>query len=64
MYVFYRGSPSPQNPQSYSSLLSFLENMAGELRAILGISGVFVLFFFALPGPLVSAAGEAARSLF
>ncbi|MCG8446469.1 MAG: NADH-quinone oxidoreductase subunit NuoN [Hyphomicrobiales bacterium] len=38
--------------------------MAGELRAILGISGVFVLFFFALPGPLVSAAGEAARSLF
>ncbi|MEO1016135.1 MAG: NADH-quinone oxidoreductase subunit NuoN [Pseudomonadota bacterium] len=40
------------------------EPMATELRGVLVVSGVFVLLFFAYPGPLVAAAGSAARSLF
>ena len=40
------------------------EPMPFELKLILGIAGVFVLVFFAYPGPLVSAASTAAASLF
>jgi NADH-quinone oxidoreductase subunit N len=36
----------------------------GELRLILGISGLFVLLFVVYPGPLVDAAAAAAKSLF
>jgi NADH-quinone oxidoreductase subunit N len=36
----------------------------GELRLILGISGLFVLFFVVYPAPLVDAAAAAAKSLF
>ena len=36
----------------------------GLLKIVLGISGVFMLFFFAYPSPLVSAAAAAAKSLF
>jgi NADH-quinone oxidoreductase subunit N len=35
-----------------------------ELKAVLGVTGVFVLLFFVYPGPLVDAAATAARSLF
>ncbi|UTD28934.1 NADH-quinone oxidoreductase subunit NuoN [Bradyrhizobium sp. WD16] len=35
-----------------------------ELRAVLGIAGTFNLLFFVYPGPLVSAATAAAKSLF
>ena len=40
------------------------EPMPMELRLVLGVAGVFVIFFFAYPGPLVSAALTAAGSLF
>jgi NADH-quinone oxidoreductase subunit N len=38
--------------------------MHGGLVATLGVTGLFVLLFFVYPGPLVEAAGAAARSLF
>ena len=40
------------------------EPMPGEIKLVIGISGAFVLFFFVYPGPLVTAAGAAAKSLF
>jgi NADH-quinone oxidoreductase subunit N len=41
-----------------------LETMPGELKAVLGVTGLFVLLFFAWPAPLVDAAATAAKSLF
>jgi NADH-quinone oxidoreductase subunit N len=38
--------------------------MRGELKAVLAISGLFVLLFFVYPGPIVDAAAAAAKSLF
>jgi NADH-quinone oxidoreductase subunit N len=38
--------------------------MGGALRAMLAVTGLFVLLFFIYPGPLVEAAGVAAKSLF
>jgi len=38
--------------------------MPGELKAVLGIAGLFNLLFFVYPAPLIEAAGVAARSLF
>jgi NADH-quinone oxidoreductase subunit N len=38
--------------------------MGYELRLVLGVTGLFNLFFFAYPAPLVDAAGAAAKSLF
>jgi NADH-quinone oxidoreductase subunit N len=38
--------------------------MRNELRAVLAVSGVFTIFFFVYPGPLVSVATAAAKSLF
>jgi len=35
-----------------------------ELKAVLGVTGVFVLLFFVYPSPLVDAAAVAAKSLF
>jgi NADH-quinone oxidoreductase subunit N len=35
-----------------------------ELKAVLGVTGLFVLLFFVYPAPLVDAAATAARSLF
>jgi NADH-quinone oxidoreductase subunit N len=35
-----------------------------ELKAVLGVTGVFVLLFFVYPSPLVDAAATAAKSLF
>jgi len=40
------------------------ERMGGELKAVLGISGLFVIAFVFIPSPLVEAAGAAAKSLF
>ncbi|MFK8251574.1 NADH-quinone oxidoreductase subunit NuoN [Ancylobacter terrae] len=40
------------------------EPMAPELRAVLGIAGVFTILLFAYPAPLLNAAGAAARALF
>ncbi len=40
------------------------EPMPTELRAILAVSGVFIILFFVYPAPLLSAAGAAARALF
>ena len=40
------------------------EPVPGDLRAIMVVSGVFVLAFFVYPSPLISAAEAAARSLF
>lgn len=40
------------------------EPMPGEIKLVIGLSGAFVLLFFVYPGPLVSAAGTAAASLF
>jgi len=38
--------------------------MPNELRLVLGICGLFVIFFFLYPSPLVAAAETAAKSLF
>jgi NADH-quinone oxidoreductase subunit N len=40
------------------------EPLPGELGAVLTVSGVLVLVFIVVAGPLVDAAGAAARSLF
>ena len=40
------------------------EPMPGALKIVLGVSGLFVILFFAYPSPLVSAAAAAAKSLF
>ncbi|MGJ5036339.1 MULTISPECIES: NADH-quinone oxidoreductase subunit NuoN [unclassified Bradyrhizobium] len=44
--------------------LPTLDPVRIELRTVLAISGVFNILFFAYPGPLVSAAAAAAKSLF
>ena len=36
----------------------------GELKAVLGIAGLFNLLYFVYPAPLINAAGIAAKSLF
>ena len=41
-----------------------MEPMSGELRAVLAVAGLFNLFFFVYPAPLVNAATAAAKSLF
>jgi NADH-quinone oxidoreductase subunit N len=38
--------------------------MRVELRTVLAVAGIFNLLFVAYPGPLVSAATAAAKSLF
>jgi NADH-quinone oxidoreductase subunit N len=38
--------------------------MRGELRAVLAVTGLFVILFCIYPGPLVDAAAVAAKSLF
>jgi NADH-quinone oxidoreductase subunit N len=40
------------------------ESMPPELRAVLGVTGLFNLLFFIYPGPLIEAANAAAKSLF
>ena len=44
--------------------LATLDPVRIELRTVLAISGIFNILFFAYPGPLVSAAAAAAKSLF
>jgi NADH-quinone oxidoreductase subunit N len=44
--------------------LAKLDPMRMELRTVLAVAGLFNLFFFVYPGPLVSAATVAAKSLF
>ena len=40
------------------------EPMQGVLAAVLGVSGLFILFYFLYPAPLVDGAAAAAKSLF
>jgi NADH-quinone oxidoreductase subunit N len=40
------------------------EPMPGLLAAVLGASGLFILFYFVYPAPLVNVAEAAAKSLF
>src|SRR5438067_900013 len=44
--------------------LEKLDPMRLELRTVLAVAGIFNIFFFAYPGPLVSVASSAAKSLF
>ena len=44
--------------------LPALDPMRTELRAVLAVAGLFNIFFFVYPGPLVSVATAAAKSLF
>ena len=44
--------------------LAELDPMRGELRTVLAIAGLFNIFFFIYPAPLVSVATVAAKSLF
>src|SRR6478672_3550306 len=44
--------------------LAKLDPMRMELRSVLAVAGLFNIFFFAYPGPLVSVATVAAKSLF
>jgi len=44
--------------------LTPLDPVRVELRTVLAVTGVFNILFFALPGPLVSVAASAAKSLF
>jgi NADH-quinone oxidoreductase subunit N len=41
-----------------------LDPMRAELRVVLAVTGLFTIFFFVYPGPLVSVATAAAKSLF
>jgi NADH-quinone oxidoreductase subunit N len=41
-----------------------IEPMRIELRTVLAVAGIFNIFFFVYPGPLVSVATTAAKSLF
>ena len=40
------------------------EPMPNELKAVLGVTGLLVLLFFAYPAALIDAATTAAKSLF
>jgi NADH-quinone oxidoreductase subunit N len=40
------------------------EPMPAPLAAVLGVSGMFILFYFVYPAPLIALAGVAAKSLF
>ena len=40
------------------------ESMAPVLKLVLGVTGAFVILFFAYPAPIVAAAAAAAKSLF
>ncbi|MFL6814821.1 MAG: NADH-quinone oxidoreductase subunit NuoN [Bradyrhizobium sp.] len=51
--VMYFDEPLPQ-----------VDPMRIELRSVLAVAGLFNIFFFVYPGPLVSAATSAAKSLF
>jgi NADH-quinone oxidoreductase subunit N len=44
--------------------LAKLDPMRMELRTVLAVAGIFNILFFAYPGPLISAATVAAKSLF
>jgi len=44
--------------------LGKLDPMRMELRTVLAVAGLFNIFFFVYPGPLVSVATSAAKSLF
>jgi NADH-quinone oxidoreductase subunit N len=44
--------------------LTKLDPMRVELRTVLAVAGLFNIFFFVYPGPLVSVAAAAAKSLF
>jgi NADH-quinone oxidoreductase subunit N len=44
--------------------LPVLDPVRIELRSVLAVAGLFNMLFFAYPGPLVSAATAAAKSLF
>jgi NADH-quinone oxidoreductase subunit N len=44
--------------------LAKLDPVRLELRTVLAIAGLFNIFFFAYPGPLISMASAAAKSLF
>src|SRR5450432_3397028 len=44
--------------------LEALDPMRVELRTVLAVAGLFNIFFFVYPGPLVSVATSAAKSLF
>ncbi len=40
------------------------EPMPSELKVVLGLSGILVIFFWVMPGPIVEAANSAAGALF
>jgi NADH-quinone oxidoreductase subunit N len=44
--------------------LAELDPVRLELRTVLAVAGLFNIFFWLLPGPLVSMASAAAKSLF
>ncbi|WP_407152283.1 NADH-quinone oxidoreductase subunit NuoN [Bradyrhizobium sp. ORS 86] len=44
--------------------ISKLDPIRVEVRIVLAVAGIFNIFFFAYPGPLVSMASAAAKSLF
>jgi NADH-quinone oxidoreductase subunit N len=44
--------------------LAKLDPMRVELSVVLAVTGLFNILFFVYPGPLVSAATAAAKSLF
>ena len=44
--------------------LTKLDPMRVELRTVLAVAGLFNIFFFVYPAPLVSVATAAAKSLF
>jgi NADH-quinone oxidoreductase subunit N len=51
--VMYFDEPLPQ-----------VDPMRMELRTVLAVAGLFNILFFVYPGPLVSVATSAAKSLF
>ena len=58
-------------PASLSSSIGYFDEPAEgfvpmpiELKAVLGVTGLFNLLYFVYPAPLLEAAGAAAKSLF
>ena len=57
-------APPPGHMPSFDEAAAPFEPMDLGSRVVLGAASAVVLLFWLIPGPLVGAAGEAARSLF
>ena len=59
-----KSAPYVFHGQTTSLCETCLEPVPAKLVVVLTVTGIFTLFYFVIPGPLVAAAANAARSLF